>query len=153
MNLRLLFVVGILFSSFGMSTINAQTPCKFFGSKMCNRYVEAEYRSNGQTNSASMAGGESATLQMVFYKGHDYRLVFCAEEHLGELSIKIKGSDGEKLFDNSEHEMATYWDFTMKKTQRFIIEVSAPGLSEDEVMEGCVAISVGVRPSVAKGFN
>lgn len=130
--------------------LNAQ--CKFFGAKMCDRYLTSEYRSNGQSNTASMSGGENATLQMVFYKGHDYRLVFCAEEHLGELGIKIKSTKGEVLFNNAEHDMEFYWDFTMNKTQRFIIEVNAPGMGE-EVMEGCVAVSLGVRPSVAKGFN
>jgi len=148
----ILFLTTVTLNILLQEDIYAQQ-CKFFGSKMCERYLGKEYNSTGQANSASMAAGETATLQMIFYKGHDYRLVFCSEEHLGQLSIKIKSTSSEILFDNAEHDMAFNWDFTMEKTQRFIIEVFAPGNNEEEAMEGCVAISTGVRPSIAKGFN
>ncbi|PCJ89886.1 MAG: hypothetical protein COA57_00810 [Flavobacteriales bacterium] len=142
--LALGFVMHLPFTSFSQ--------CKFFGQKMCSRYLDT-YKSNGQDNTASMGPGETATIQMIFYKGHDYRLVFCSEEHLGELGIKIKSSRGDVLFDNADHDMSFHWDFTMKRTQRFIIEVIAAGMSEEEAMEGCVAIAVGVTPSIHKGFN
>lgn len=148
---RIILTFGLLTGSYLLHPALAQ--CKFFGAKMCDRYLTEDYRSNGQSNTAAMTPGETATLQMVFYKGHDYRLVFCSEEHLGQLGIKVKSATGEVLFNNAEHDMSFHWDFSMQKTQRFIIEVSAPDGDPNQAMEGCVAISTGVRPSIAKGFN
>ena len=145
-------IVFFLFIMVIGAPIASLAQCHFFGQKMCVRYLE-DYSSNGQNNTASMAQGETTHLQMIFYKSHDYRLVFCSEEHLGELGIKITTSKGEVLFDNADHDMAFHWDFSMKRTQRFIIEVTAPGGSEEDAMDGCVAIALGVRPSIHKGFN
>jgi hypothetical protein len=127
---------------------NAQ--CKYFGQKMCVKYLD-DYRHNGQNNSAAIAQGETAELNMIFYKGHDYRLVFCAEEHLGQLAIVISDTKGNVVFDNSQQDMAWHWDFSMQSTQRFIIKVTAT--QSDEAMEGCITISLGVKPSIKKGFN
>lgn len=149
---------GLLAVIFMSCASYALAQCEGYGYKQCVKYLEKEYKSNGQSNSAALSPGETTKVNMVFYKGYDYRVVFCAEEHLGQLAIKVyntKGKDkGELLFDNSQHENAFHWDFTMKATQRLIIEVSAPGLEgEEEVSEGCVTIALGLRNSVQKGFK
>ena len=147
-------LVSLLFFIIGLTSFSdvVIAQCADYGSKDCVKYLD-DYHPNGQINTASLLPGESAKVQMIFYRGHDYRLVFCSEEHLGELAIKVMTSKGDVLFDNSEHDMDTHWDFSMKATQRFIIEVTSTNPDEEELMEGCVAISVGVRPSVKKGFN
>lgn len=142
------------------SALYASAQCEGYGYKQCVKYLEKEYKSNGQSNSAALSPGETTKVNMVFYKGYDYRVVFCAEEHLGQLGIKVyntKGKNkGELLFDNSQHENAFHWDFTMKATQRLIIEVTSPGLEgeeEEAAAEGCVTIALGLRNSVQKGFK
>lgn len=158
MKIRTLAFPVILIVIFIASARLASAQCEGYGYKQCVKYLEKEYKSNGQSNSAAISPGETTKVNMVFYKGYDYRVVFCAEEHLGQLSIKVyntKGKEkGELLFDNSQHENAFHWDFTMKATQRLIIEVSAPGAEgEEEVAEGCVTIALGLRNSVQKGFK
>ena len=132
--------------------------CEGYGYKQCVKYLEKEYKSNGQSNSAVISPGETTKINMVFYKGYDYRVVFCAEEQLGQLAIKVyntKGKDkGELLFDNSQHENAFHWDFTMKATQRLIIEVTAPNAEgSEEALDGCVTIAIGLRNSMQRGFK
>lgn len=149
------FLAVILISG---SALFASAQCEGYGYKQCVKYLDKEYKSNGQSNSAALSPGETTKVNMVFYKGYDYRVVFCAEEHLGQLAIKVyntKGKNkGELLFDNSQHENAFHWDFTMKATQRLVIEVSSPGAEgEEEAMEGCVTIALGLRNSVQKGFK
>ncbi len=136
----------------------ASAQCEGYGYKQCVKYLDNEYKSNGQSNSAILSPGETTKVNMVFYKGYDYRIVFCAEEQLGQLAIKVyntKGRDkGELLFDNSQHENAFHWDFTMKATQRLVIEVSStPPEGEEELEEGCVTIALGLRNSSQKGFK
>lgn len=136
---------------------SASAQCEGYGFKQCVKYLQKEYKSNGQSNSASIAPGETARVNMVFYKGYDYRVVFCGEEHLGQLGIKAykaKGKDiGELIFDNSQRENAFNWDFSMTATHRVIIEVTAPGIEGEEAAEGCVTIVLGLRNSTQKGFK
>lgn len=148
--------LAVIIFSCTLSFASAQ--CEGYGYKQCLKYLDKQYKSNGQSNSAIVTPGEVTKVNMVFYKGYDYRVVFCSEEHLGQLSIKVystKGKEkGELLFDNAQHENAFHWDFTMKATQRLIIEVSSPGMEgEEEVMEGCVTIALGLRNSAQKGFK
>lgn len=145
----LLFIAG--------SALSVSAQCEGYGYKQCVKYLDKDYKSNGQSNSAAISPGEITKVNMVFYKGYDYRVVFCAEEHLGQLGIKVyntKGKEkGELLFDNSQHENAFHWDFTMKATQRLVIEVTATGAEGEEVADGCVTIALGLRNSVQKGFK
>lgn len=104
-------------------------------------------------NNAAVSPGESVSLNMVFYSGHDYRLVLCADEHLGEVEWTVETSKGEILFNNLENDNTLYWDFTMKKTSRFVIRVNIPGEDDEEALDGCVALSVGLKPSIKKGFK
>ncbi len=138
-------------------SFSAPAQCEGYGYKQCVKYLEKEYKSNGQSNSASLSPGETTRVNMVFYKGYDYRVVFCGEEHLGQLVIKAYKAKGketaEVIFDNSQHENAFHWDFTMKATQRVIIEVSSPGNEGEEQAEGCVTIALGLRNSTQKGFK
>lgn len=147
-------LAGVIFCS---STLFASAQCEGYGYKQCIKYLDKDYKSNGQSNSAILSPGETTKVNMVFYKGYDYRLVFCAEEHLGPLSIKVyttKGkTKGELLFDNSQHENAFHWDFTMKATQRLVIEVSAQTPEGEDALDGCVTIALGLRNSAQKGFK
>lgn len=128
--------------------------CAGYAQKWCPKQLaDGAYQPSPQLLTAAMGQGESTKINMNFFKGHDYRLVFCAEEHLGNLGVKVMSSKGEVLFNNADHDNAIFWDFSMKSSQRLVIEVTAPGASEQEVMEGCVAIAVGLKPSIKKGFN
>lgn len=159
-NKLLLFAVfmGSVFALQAQTTKTTMAPisCNGFALKQC-KFDWDDFRSNGQDVSADMEVGETADLSMVFYKGHDYKVYVCSEETLGDMSIKIKTSSGEVLFDNAKFDNSPSWDFSMSSTRRLIVEITSPGgggSSEDGFVEsGCVALMVGVRPTTHKGFK
>lgn len=148
---KLLPMFALLF--LGTLSANAQDPqCRFFGSGQCDSYLD-DFKSNGQMNNAAVSPGESVSLNMVFYKGHDYRLVLCTEEHLGDVAWRVETSKGDVLFNNEDSDYAMMWDFSMQKTARFVLKVDIPGEDDEEAVDGCIALSVGLKPSVKRGFK
>lgn len=138
----------------GVSSSMAQSPCRGFAKKYC-RIDLGDFIHNGQALSAEINTGESAEIGMVFYNKHDYRIIVCSEDHLGEVSFKILDAKGNVLFDNRDHGMTPFWDFGMTATKRLVIEVSAPSFSsgDDALDSGCVALIIGHKISALKGFR
>ena len=128
--------------------------CRHFAKKNCKVFWE-DFKSTGQAITAEMASGETADLTMVFHRAHDYRVIVCAEENLGDVEFKIVTTTGEVLFDNKDHDMSVEWDFSMTSTKRLIMEVTTEGGGgEDDLLEsGCVALMVGVKATPRKGFH
>lgn len=137
-------------------SVFSQSACKGFARKYCKQPKD-EYIPNPQMMDAELAMGETAETQMLFYKGHDYRIFICAEETLGDVHFKIKTSTGDVLFDNQEYDMTPVWDFSMTSTKRLILEIGTEGAaseSDDAFSEtGCVSIMVGYKYSTQGGFR
>jgi hypothetical protein len=144
----LMFVVGATTETY------AQSSCKGFSRKYCKQPKD-EFIPNPQTMDADMVVGESAETQMIFHKGHDYRIFVCAEETLGDVHFKIKTSTGDVLFDNQDYDMTTIWDFSMTSTKRLILEVGSEGEASDDgfTESGCVSILVGYKYTGQSGFR
>ena len=132
----------------------AQSNCKGFARKMCKQPKD-EYIPNPQTMDAELAVGENAEAQMIFHKGHDYRVFVCAEETLGDVRFKIKTGTGDVLFDNKDYDMTSIWDFTMTSTKRLLIEVGSDGEASDDgfTETGCVSILSSYTYTGQSGFR
>ncbi len=148
---RTLIYLSVMFSLIIVNEAKAQFQCKRFVEKRCKVFWD-DYVPNPQNILAELETGQTSELNMIFYRGHDYRVILCGEEHLGDLRFKILSSKGDVLFDNQEYDMTQEWDFTMSTTKRLIIEVTAPGGGGDFVESGCVAVMIGLRPTPKKGF-
>ncbi|HMN04623.1 MAG TPA: hypothetical protein PKD45_02770 [Flavobacteriales bacterium] len=144
-------IIAIVCATIGSA--QAQTECVDFW-KSAPRAADARFAVNGQSRAASVQVGVPTELNIIIYKGQDYRVsVVYDEKILGkevairiiekvrgpkkpangkEVSVKGQGKpeieDVEKvIWDNQEHEMANEVEFTATSTKRIAIEVMAPG--------------------------
>lgn len=139
----------------------------------CERSGDARFSMNGQSRSAMVKIGEETELNIIVYRGQDYRISVCHDgKILGEdvairLVEKIRATkpgsknevvESEKvLWDNTEHEMATSIEFSCTATKRIAVEVNAPGAAERkgkraDVDMGCVGILIEHMPTPNIGF-
>ena len=138
-----IFIITTL-SLFTFFTSHAQ--CKRFTKKNCLP-VLTPFIYNGQLTSALMAPGESAEIVMTFTPGHDYRLLFCGQEVIGDVMFKIMDKNHKVIYERRKPEQKAYFDFNVTTTQQFIIEVYIPSKDtpSEIVPTGCVTLMVGYK--------
>ncbi len=126
-------------------TIAAIGQCRNIAKKQCFPQL-TPYIQNGQFNSARLAPGESAEVQMTFYAGQDYRLMICSEAVLGVVNFKVFDAEKNELFDSRKTEVKK-WDFNVATTQSLSVQVEVPALDNPNkiVPDGCVSILVGFK--------
>ncbi|MDQ2179622.1 hypothetical protein [Marinifilum sp. D714] len=119
----------------------------------CNEYTKKEcipqlnpYTFNGQLNNAVLSQGETAELQLTFYKNQEYRILVKGEEQLGKLQFQFFDTEYNLLYDNADEDHTNIWDFMVESTDDFIIRVLVPeNMTKEEVESGCVSILIGFR--------
>jgi hypothetical protein len=130
---------------FVLAATNVSAQCRNIAKKQCFPQLKP-YIQNGQFNSARLAPGETAEVQMTFYAGQDYRLMICAEAVLGEVTFKILDAEKNELFNSKKSEVKL-WDFNVASTQPLIVQVEVPTNDTPNklVPDGCVSILVGFK--------
>ena len=58
----------------------AQNDCNNYHKFNCPRSSDKEFSLNGQSKSAMVTIGESTDLNIIVYRGQDYRISFCSEK-------------------------------------------------------------------------
>lgn len=119
----------------------------------CNEYTKKEcipqlnpYTFNGQLNNAILSQGETAELQLTFYKDQEYRILVKGEAQLGKLQFQLFDTEYNLLYDNTDEDHTNLWDFMVESTDDFIIRVIVPeNGSKEEIESGCVSILIGFR--------
>ncbi|MFA9371055.1 MAG: hypothetical protein ACERIH_05045 [Labilibaculum antarcticum] len=119
----------------------------------CNEYTKNEcipqltpYTFNGQINNAVLSEGETAELQLTFYKDQEYRILVEGENNLGKIQFQLFDTDYNLLYDNSEEDHTNLWDFMVENTDDFIIRIVIPeDQQKNKVESGCVSILIGFR--------
>lgn len=158
--------------------MQAQSPCNEYHKFNCSRSGDGRFSTNGQTKSAAVQVGQETELNIIIYRGQDYRISLCHDEKvLGkDLAMRLvekvripkadPGPDGKQvyeeiekvLWDNTEHEMAQEVEFSSTSTKRIAVELVAPGGSEDVKSKGrsydigCVGILIEHMPTPGLGF-
>ncbi len=133
----------------------AQSECSEYW-KSAPRAADSRFTVNGQSRGASIQVGVPTELNIIIYKGQDYRVSFVYDEKIiGDHVIAriiekvrqpkpVKAADGQAdqrkpvfedntkvIWDNQDHEMTDAVEFTATSTKRIAIEVTAPGIPED----------------------
>lgn len=135
----------------------AQSECSEYW-KSAPRASDARFSVNGQSKGASVQVGVPTELNIIIYKGQDYRISFVYDEkiigdHVVARIIEkvrgpkkpstsgVKGQDGQVkptyedikkvIWDNQDHDMADAVEFTATSTKRIAVEVTAPGVPEN----------------------
>lgn len=135
----------LLATSLLFITMDVSAQCRNIAKKQCFPAL-LPYTQNGQFNSAKLAPGESAEVQMTFYAGQDYRLMVCSEAVLGNVNFKVFDAEKNELF-NSKKAAAKQWDFNVAATQALSVQVEIPPSDSPNkiIPEGCVSILVGFK--------
>lgn len=64
--------------------------CNYFHTKYCQPSDDDMFKLNGQSKSALFAKGQTSELNIIVYKGQDYRLSLCMDENLGsQMTFKV----------------------------------------------------------------
>ncbi|MBK6409286.1 MAG: hypothetical protein IPO60_06915 [Flavobacteriales bacterium] len=133
----------------------AQSECSEYW-KSAPRSGDSRFTVNGQSRGASIQVGVPTELNVIIYKGQDYRVSFVYDEKIiGDHVIAriiekvrqpkpVKDANGQAdqgkpvfedntkvIWDNQDHEMTDAVEFTATSTKRIAIEVTAPGIPED----------------------
>ncbi len=136
---------GLAVSLMILSGSTAFSQCRNFTKKKCLPTL-SPYIYNGQLNSTILFQGENAELVMTFYSGQDYRLIVCNHDVLDGTYFEVKDNNN-KIIHSSIDDESNMWDFNVRSTQQFIINVVVPkpeGMT-DLLSSGCIAVMVGFR--------
>ena len=124
------------------------------GIAQCNTFVKKKclpkispFQQNGQATTSTLAAGQKTSLNLTFYSGQDYRIVVSGEPVLGDLTFKVLDMQHKVVFDSQKNDSPDFWDFKVKNTEQFIVEVQVPeSESASSVLPtGCVSIIVGFK--------
>ncbi|PKQ62840.1 hypothetical protein BZG02_11640 [Labilibaculum filiforme] len=119
----------------------------------CNEYTKKEcipqltpYTFNGQLNNAVLSEGETAELQLTFYKDQEYRILVEGEDALGKIQFQLFDTDYNLLYDNADEGHTKLWDFMVESTDDFVIRILIPeDKQKAQIESGCVSILIGFR--------
>lgn len=157
----------------------AQSPCSEYW-KSAPRASDVRFKVNGQSKGASVQVGVPTELNIIIYKGQDYRISFVYDEKIigdhvvARIIEKVRQPKAAKpgakpgfedvtkvIWDNQDHEMADAVEFTATSTKRIAVEITAPGVPEDPKNAkkggstndiGCVGILIEHMPTPVVGF-
>lgn len=157
--------------------VAAQTNCVDYHKFNCERATDVRFKVNGQSRSAMVKVGEETELNIIVYRGQDYRISVCHDEKILGANVAVRlvekirvpkstlGPNGERefeevekvLWDNTEHDMRQQIEFSCTATKRIAVEVNAPGAAERKGKRadldiGCVGILIEHMPSPGIGF-
>ncbi|MFL5764527.1 MAG: hypothetical protein ACJ77K_11350 [Bacteroidia bacterium] len=120
--------------------------CTTFVKKKCMPKI-SPFTLNGQVNTTTLSSGQTTSMNLTFYAGQDYRIVVCAQPELGDVSFVIKDMQKKVVFDSKKNDLPDFWDFKVKNTQQFVVEVQVPESESTSSTppSGCVSIMVGFK--------
>ena len=126
--------------------VASSAQCSTFVKKKCMPKI-SPFTLNGQVNTSTLSAGQSTTMNLTFLAGQDYRIVVCAQPELGDVSFVIKDMQKKVIFDSKKNDNPDFWDFKVKNTQQFVVEVQTPESesASSTPPSGCVSIMVGFK--------
>ena len=140
---RTYYLITLVFALVFFS-YNASAQCKGFAKKICKLEL-IPYIHDGNYHAAILTEGEEAELYKTFYSGQDYRLAICGSDALPDIEFQVIDAYKNVLYDNTEHNKARVWDFTLEASQQLKITVRVPNsnIESEYPASGCVAIMFG----------
>ena len=140
------YILILLFALALPIVSNAQ--CKNFVKKQCAPLLE-DYIPSDKFNSLRMVEGEEADMFLVFVANHDYRVVICAQEILGDVEFEILTDRGQVIFSSLGNEDKRSFDFSTTSTEKLQVIIKVPPNESASGMmhEGCVTVMVGSSAS------
>jgi hypothetical protein len=75
----------------GIQQVRAQYTCTDYHKHNCERSADRRFSINGQSKSASLQVGVVTELNLIIYRGQDYRISVCVDEKIlgGDVAIRL----------------------------------------------------------------
>lgn len=126
-------------------SFSANAQCRTFVKNNCGSALEG-YIISENFNAAKLMPGDEAEMSTTFYGGEDYRLHLCHHPILKGVDFQIVDSESQVLFDSTENEGTSTFDFRMAGTDNLTIKIKVqPGFEGNISPQGCVAIMIGKK--------
>lgn len=108
--------------------------CNHFHERFCSKSDNSYFKYNGQSKSALFAPGQTSELNVIVYKGQDYRISLCMDNNLGEQvifkiyeSVQVAGKKEKNLlYDNAANDFSPEVEFSVETSKKLAIEISIP---------------------------
>lgn len=140
MNKLYIFFLALAFAA----PVVSQAQCKNFVKKKCLPQLD-NYVPSDKYNSLKMVEGEEADMHLIFVANHDYRVVICSQEIIGNVEFQVLTDTGDVIYSSAENEGKNYFDFSTTSTEKLhvVIKVSESESTTGMMHEGCVTVMVG----------
>jgi hypothetical protein len=124
--------------------IVSEAQCKNFVKKKCSPHLD-NYVPSDKFNSLKMVQGEEAEMFLVFVANHDYRVIVCSQQILGDVSFELLTDRGVVIYSSVEHDGENAFNFSTTSTEKLQVIIRVPGNESATGMmhEGCVTVMVG----------
>lgn len=139
---KIIYLVSIVTASLIAEQVNAQ--CNVFTKSKCLPKLKP-YNNLEQMHSTTLLSNDKMKLNMTFYYGDDYRIVVCADEKLGKITMNLKDKNNKVVFTTSGYG-TIQWDFNVQATQELTVEVITSPAPKGEEMDrsGCVSVLTAI---------
>jgi len=135
-------ILYTLFAAIGFTlATNSQAQCDTLASR-CQKHIEENYISDGQTYRALLTGDDTAEFQSVFFEGNTYRIAACSGDSENNLIFRIVDQDRNIMFTNRDYSTAPFWDFYIENTIPVTIEAM---LDPNKSVSGCAVLVIGFK--------
>ncbi|MFN7013368.1 MAG: hypothetical protein ACK4ON_03755 [Bacteroidia bacterium] len=139
---------NVIFSSLlvvaSLISIEANAQCNSFTKTKCVPKVKP-YNNIEQMHTTTLLSNDKLKMNMTFYYGDEYRIVVCADEKLGKITMNLKDKSNKVVFTTSGYG-SIQWDFNVQATQELTLEViTAPAPKGEELdRSGCVSVVTAI---------
>ena len=137
------FYIPFLITALAFPVLSS-AQCKSFVKNKCAPVLES-YVPSDKFNSLRMVEGEEAEVNLIFVANHDYRVVICSQEILGDVEFEILTDRGQVIYSSKDNVGKSYFDFSTTSTEKLqvIIRVSEDESTTGMMHEGCVTVMIG----------
>jgi hypothetical protein len=131
-----------------VAPIVTQAQCKSFVKNKCLPGLE-NYTPSDKYNSLKLVQGEEAEVNLVFNPNHNYRVIVCTQDILGDVEYQILTDKGQVIFNSADSNGKSSFDFSTMSTQKLQVLIKVPDNDSASGLlhEGCVTIVIGSLPS------
>lgn len=116
--------------------------CKGFVKKYLDKMTP--FTHNGQMNVHQVTAGETTEMDVTFYSGQAYRLIFAYDQNLGPVYFNLLDAERNVVFTTKDNPKP-YKDFNIANTMRLTVEIVTPDSQEKVKPTGCVSVIVGFK--------
>jgi hypothetical protein len=141
MNMKQLTFSGILFAAMMIMSNLTSAQCDSIAAR-CQRHINENYISDGQTYRVLLSGDEMTEFQTTMYKDNTYRIAACSGNTENNLIFKLIDQDRNILFSSADYANSEYWDFFAENTMSVTIEAQLDSRKSDS---GCAVIVIGFK--------